>query len=56
MHFQIRSRKGQRNIVNCTVVLRDENENIYTNKKPIKEEVYEKPFEPFSFIDKRRYN
>lgn len=56
MKFQIRSRKGQNNIISCKVELTDIKGKTYSNKKPIKEEAYEDPFEPFSIIDKRRYS
>ena len=55
MMLQIRSRKGQNNIVLCEVLLKDENGKSYKNKKPIQDEAFEPPFEPFSIIDKRRY-
>ena len=55
MKFQIRSRKGQNNIVKCEVTLKDINDKIYINKKPIQDEAFEPAFEPFSLIDKRRY-
>ena len=55
MKFPIRSRKGQNNIVKCEVTLKDINDKIYINKKPIQDEAFEPAFEPFSLIDKRRY-
>lgn len=55
MKFQIRSRKGQTNSINCNVLLEDKNGKIYSNRKPILDQAYEKPFEPFSIFDKRRY-
>jgi len=56
MKFQIRSRKGQNNVISCEVELTDIEGKTYTNKKPISEEAYEDPFEPFNIIDKRRYS
>ena len=55
MQFQIRSRKGQNNIVICEVILKDKNGKLYKNKKPIQDEAFEPAFEPFSIIDKRIY-
>lgn len=55
MKFHIRSRKGQNNLIKCKVVLKDENGRVYQNKKPIQDEAYEAPFEPFSILDRRRY-
>lgn len=55
MKFQIRSKKGQNNIVKCEVLLKDINGKSYINKKPIQDEAFEPQFEPFSLIDKRRY-
>ncbi len=55
MNFKVRSRKGQNNMVICTVELEDINGKVYTNKNPIREEAYEKPFEPYGIFDKRRY-
>ena len=55
MRFQIRSRKGQNNIVKCEVLLIDRNDKSYITKKPIQDEVFEPAFEPFNFLDKRKY-
>ena len=40
MRFQVRSRRGQNNMIKCTVLLKDKNGKLYSNKNPIEEQAY----------------
>lgn len=54
MRFQIRSRKGQNNIIRCEVLLKDKNGKLYSNKNPIEEQAYETPFKPFGLLNRQK--
>jgi hypothetical protein len=54
MKFQIRSRKGQNNIIKCEVLLKDKNGKLYSNKNPIEEQAYENPFNPFGLLNRQK--